>query len=89
MREELLRVAKLPYKPDHNDGVLNTAAPLWRLFLYTPWRRDLKKCWEGLEMGKYDWAHLSYAIWPDRVREVCKKDKSIAIAHELEDLYED
>ena len=32
MREELLRIAKLPYKPDQNDGVLITAAPLWRLF---------------------------------------------------------
>ena len=30
MREELLRVAKLPYKPDQNAGVLITAAALWR-----------------------------------------------------------
>lgn len=88
MREELLRVARLPYKPNQNDGVLVTAAPLWRLFRYKPWQKDLKQCWEELEAGKYNWAHLALAIWPERVREVCKRDKSIAIAHELEDLYE-
>jgi hypothetical protein len=25
--------------------------------------------------------------WPERVREKCKADKSLAIAHSLEDLY--
>jgi hypothetical protein len=88
IREELLRVAKLPYKPDQNDGVLITAAPLWRLFRHKPWQKELKKCWDALESGEYDWAHLAYAVWPDRVREACKKDKSIAIAHGLEELYD-
>jgi hypothetical protein len=54
LRRELLRVAHLPYKPDLNDGVLITAAPLWRLFRHKPWQRDLKACWEALEKGKYD-----------------------------------
>ena len=27
------------------------------------------------------------AYWPARVREKCKTDKSLAIAHDLEDLY--
>ncbi|HYA42751.1 MAG TPA: hypothetical protein VEF34_15715 [Syntrophobacteraceae bacterium] len=39
--------------------------------------------------GEYDWAHLAYSIWPDRVRKKCRRDKSIAIAHDLEDLYEE
>jgi hypothetical protein len=30
----------------------------------------------------------AYSIWPDRVREVCKHDRSIAIAHGLEELCE-
>jgi hypothetical protein len=88
LREELLRVARLPYKPDQNDGVLITAAPLWRLFRHKPWQRELKKCWEALEAGKYDWAHLALAIWPERVRDLCRTDKSVAISHGLEDLYE-
>jgi hypothetical protein len=31
---------------------------------------------------------LAYTLWPDRVREVCKHDRSIAIAHGLEELCE-
>ena len=86
--DDLLRVAGLPYKPNLNDGVLITASPLWRLFRLPKWQKDLKACWESLEDGEYDWAHLAYTIWPDRVKEVCKKDRSIAIAHSLEELCE-
>jgi hypothetical protein len=46
----------------------------------------MKACWGKLEKGEYDWAHLAYTIWPKRVEEVCKKDRSIAIAHNLEHL---
>jgi hypothetical protein len=31
---------------------------------------------------------MAYTIWPDRVREVSRTDRSIAIAHGLEDLCE-
>jgi hypothetical protein len=65
-----------------------TASPLWKLFRHNQWRKDLEECWKKLESGEYDWAHLAYTIWPDRVREKCKKDRSIAIAHGLEELYE-
>lgn len=85
-RDELLRVANLPYKPDLNDGVLITAAPLWKLFRLPKWRKDLDECWRNLEAGDYDWAHLAYSMWPERVREKCKTDRSFAIAHGLEEL---
>ena len=88
MREELLRVANLPYKPDQNDGVLITAAPLWQLFRHKPWQKELKRCWEALAAGDYDWAHLALVLWPGRVRERCRTDKSIAIAHGLNDLHQ-
>jgi hypothetical protein len=87
-REELLRIAALPYKPDLNDGVIINAAPLNSLFNLRSWANDTKKIWDKLNKGDYDWAHLAYTIWPDRVRDVCKKDRSIAIAHGLEDLCE-
>ena len=44
--------------------------------------------YDKLLKGDYDWAHLAYEIWPDRVKDKCKKDLSIAIAHGLEDIYE-
>jgi hypothetical protein len=87
-RAELLRVAAF-WKPDLNDGVQITAAPLWKLFQHKPWQKKLKETWEKLERGDYDWAHLAYSIWPERVREKCRTDKSLAIAHDLEDLYEE
>ncbi len=85
-RAELLRVAAF-WKPDLNDGVQITAAPLWKLFQHRPWQRKLKETWEKLEKGEYDWAHLAYSIWPERVKEKCKTDKSLAIAHGLEEVY--
>lgn len=87
-REELLRVAQLPYKPNLNDGVLITASPLNKLFRLPKWRKDLEECWKKLSNSDYEWAHLAYSIWPDRVKEVCKRDRSIAIAHGLEHLCE-
>jgi hypothetical protein len=88
LREELLRIAALPYKPDLNDGVIINAAPLYKLFRLRSWTKDTEDCWKKLAEGDYDWAHLAYTIWPDRVREVCKRDRSIAIAHGLMDLCE-
>jgi hypothetical protein len=87
-REELLRIANLPYKPDLNDGVILNAAPFHRLFRLSKWAKDTESVWKKLAGGEYDWARIAYAIWPDRVREACKSDKSIAIAHGLESLYE-
>lgn len=87
-RNELLRLAQLPWKPNLNDGVQITAAPLWKLFRLPKWQKTLKETWQKLEKGDYDWAHLAYTLWPGRVREKCKTDKSLAIAHDLEGLYE-
>jgi hypothetical protein len=87
-KEELLRVAQLPYKPNQDDGVLITAAPLHNLFRHTKWKRATQDCWKKLEKGEYDWAHLAYIIWPDRVANKCKKDLSMAIAHGLESICE-
>jgi hypothetical protein len=87
-RDDLLALAKL-WKPNLNDGVVITSCPLWRLFRHKPWQKLLKQTWDSLEAGEYDWAHLAYSLWPDRVREKCKRDKSLAIAHGLEELYQE
>lgn len=82
-RDELLRLAKF-WKPNLNDGVQITAAPLWKLFQHKPWQKKLKDTWEQLEKGDYDWAHLAYSIWPERVLRKCHEDRSLAIAHDAE-----
>lgn len=86
LRDTLLRIAPT-FKPDQDDGVQVTAAPLWPLFRHKPWQKVLKDTWAKLEKGDYDWAHLAMNYWPDRVREKCKTDKSLAIAHGLEHLH--
>ncbi|QBL08841.1 BREX-1 system adenine-specific DNA-methyltransferase PglX [Rheinheimera sp. D18] len=82
-RDELLRIAKF-WKPNLNDGVQITAAPLWKLFQHKAWQKKLKETWESLEQGEYDWAHLACSIWPDRVLRKCHQDRSLAIAHDVE-----
>lgn len=86
LQTELLRLAPT-WKPNHDDGVQITAAPLWSLFRHKPWQKVLKETWQKLEAGEYDWAHLAMSYWPERVREKCRSDKSLAIAHDLEHLY--
>ena len=86
LRNILLQIAP-GYQPHHDDGVQISAAPLWPLFRHKPWQKVLKDTWVKLEKGDYDWAHLAMAYWPERVRQKCRTDKSLAIAHGLEHLY--
>ena len=89
LRNELVRIAKF-WKPNFNDGVEITAAPLWRFVPHRPWQRRLKQTWEKMKKGDFDWAHLAYSIWPDRVIRASHKNRSFAIAHDLEsDLWEE
>jgi len=88
LRDELLHVARLPWKPNLNDGVQITVAPLHSLFRLSKWQKKLKETWDKLEKGDYDWAHLAHSIWSERSREKCRTDNSLAIAHNLENLYE-
>jgi hypothetical protein len=68
------------YDPDIDDGVILNIAPVHELI---PWSEP-KKYREELEKGRYDWAHLAMKYWPERVKEKCRKDKSLAIAHALD-----
>ena len=85
-KAELEEIIKLPWKPNLNDGVIINAAPLWKLFRMPAWQKKLKATWDELTKGDYDWAHLAYTIWPERVKDACKTDRSMAIAHGLEHL---
>ena len=89
LRLELERVANLGYKPDLDDGVVICASPLHALFRLGKWQRELREHWTRLAKGDFDWAHLAFALWPERVTKACRTDKSFAIAHGLENLYEE
>ncbi|MEJ7811071.1 MAG: hypothetical protein WKG32_11730 [Gemmatimonadaceae bacterium] len=87
MRDEVARVAPL-WNPDLDDGVVIAMAPLWRLVpQHRVWQRELQSTWEALSAGKYDWSHLAMHLWPERVVPKCAEDRSLAIAHGLEDVF--
>jgi hypothetical protein len=74
------------YTPHINDGVLLNASPLHGILPSWP---ETKKAWQELEAEEYDWAQQAKEYWPDRVKEKCKANKSFAIAHGLEEFYEE
>jgi hypothetical protein len=85
--DEVKRVAPL-WKPNLDDGVIINFAPLWRLVPQNKsWQKELKSTWDALSEGKYDWAHLAMHLWPERVVPKCAKDRSLAIAHGLEEVF--
>ena len=85
--DEVKRVAPL-WSPNLDDGVIINFAPLWRLVpQHKSWQKELKSTWDALCEGTYDWAHLAMHLWPERVVPKCAKDRSLAIAHGLEDVF--
>ena len=87
LRDELAAVAPL-WAPDLNDGIVIVLAPLWRLFAHhRAWSNELKTRWKKLAAGDYDWAQLAMHLWPERVIPKCAEDRSLAIAHGLEDVF--
>ena len=85
--DEVKRVAPL-WRPNLDDGVVINFAPLWRLVpQHKLWQKEVKSTWDALCDGKYDWAHLAMYLWPERVVPKCAADRSLAIAHGLENIF--
>ena len=86
-RDEIILVAPI-WNPDLNDGVIVNFAPLWRLLPHhRAWQRECKTTWDRLLAGDYDWSGLSMHLWPERVVLKCATDRSLAIAHNLQDVF--
>jgi hypothetical protein len=76
------------WSPDLNDGVIINFAPLWRLVpQHRAWQKECKSCWDKLVAGDYDWAHLAMHLWPERIVPKCAEDRSLAIAHGVEEVF--
>ena len=84
LKAEVARMAPL-WRPDLDDGVLLTFAPLWRLVpQLSSWQTECRNAWDKLAGEHFDWAHLAMHLWPERVVPKCQSDRSLAIAHGLE-----
>lgn len=87
LKAEVARLAPL-WRPDLDDGVILNFAPLWRLVpQLSTWQSECRSAWDKLIRGDYDWAHLAMHLWPERVVPKCQNDRSLAIAHGLEDTF--
>jgi hypothetical protein len=85
--DEVKRVAPL-WQPNTDDGTVINFAPLWRLVPgHKAWQKELKTTWDALCAGDYDWSRMAMHLWPERVVPKCAKDRSLAIAHGLEDVF--
>jgi hypothetical protein len=86
-RDDIETIAPL-WHPNLNDGVLLNFCPLWRLVpQLASWQRELRECWQQLSAGEYDWAHIAMHLWPERVVPKCSTDRSLAIAHGMEERF--
>jgi len=72
--------AERGWAPHLDDGVLLNAAPLHELLPSWP---ETHKAWQELSEGRYDWAGQAMAYWPERVRQACGANRSLALAHGL------
>ena len=83
-----LRSINTTYKPNHDDGVPVTAAPLAALFRHRLWQNECKENLQALKDGEYDWSHLAYTMFPSRIRDMARQDWCMALTHGLEELCE-
>lgn len=87
LRAEVARVAPL-WRPDLDDGAIVNFAPALSSRAAEPWVADkIQEAWEKLASGDHDWAHLAMHLWPERVVPKCIDDRSLAIAHGVEELF--
>lgn len=86
MVASLQKIIELPYRPNHDDGIPVTAAPLAELFAHNLWKTECKDNLEELNKGDYDWSHLAFSMFPSRIRDKAKKDWCLALTHGLEEI---
>ena len=86
MVASLQKIIELPYRPNHDDGVPVTAAPLAELFAHNLWKTECRDNLEELNKGDYDWSHLAFNMFPSRIRDKAKKDWCMALTHGLEEI---
>jgi hypothetical protein len=87
LRDELRRIASI-WTVDRSDGIPVAACPLWALFSHhRSWQKELRATWDAMCAGDYDWSHLAMHLWPERIILKCATDRSLAVAHGLENVF--
>lgn len=80
LREKLQQLADT-YQVHFDDGVAINAVRFMPLIQSKEWLKKLEKTKSDLEGGKLDWSETAADLYPERVKEACKKNPSIRLAH--------
>lgn len=83
---ELDRVIPL-WAPNIDDGVVVNTVPFFRVIPHRDSRTKAEAAWKELCDGDLDWSRLAMRFWPERVVPKCAKDRCLAIAHGLQDVF--
>lgn len=80
LRNHLHRLAEA-FTPHFDDGVAIDAVRFMPLIQSKEWLKRLEKTKAALEAGSLDWSETAADLYPDRVKQLCRKDPSIRLAH--------
>lgn len=80
LREKLQQLADT-FQVHFDDGVAINAVRFMQLIQNKEWLKKLEKTKSNLEDGKLDWSETAADLYPERVKEACKKSPSIRLAH--------
>lgn len=86
-RDQIEALART-FRVHFDDGVAINAARFIHLIRSKEWVKKLEPVAEILRMGispdgktTFDWSETAADLYPDRVRALCKKNRSVALAH--------
>lgn len=83
---ELERVISLR-TPTVDDGIVTNTAPLFRLRPHWGSRAKADAAWKELCDDDLGWSLMTNRFWPELMLPKCAKDRSLAIAREIQDVF--
>lgn len=87
LRDKLQNLANT-FNVHFDDGVALNAVRFMPLIQSKDWLKKLEKTKAALEKGELDWSETAADLYPERVRQACKKTPSIKLAHSKRDWFD-
>ena len=80
LRTKLQELAET-FEVHFDDGVAINAVRFMPIIQSKDWLKKLEKTAKALEKGDLDWSETAADLYPERVKEACRKNPSIRLAH--------
>lgn len=72
-----------------DDGVAINAVRFMPIIQSKAWLKSLEKTKAALEAGDLDWSETAADLYPERVKQACRKNPSIRLAHQNRGWFDD